>query len=46
MEYEDGIVKPVFAFYGTPAIQLLSEEEDYPVKQNETVSEQGENVSM
>jgi len=50
MEYEDGIVEPVFgAFYATSAYADLQfnyfrEDEDYPVKQKlGTISEQEEN---
>jgi type I restriction enzyme R subunit len=53
MEYEDGIVEPVFgAFYATAAYADLQfnyfrEDEDYPVKQKlETVAEQEENAVL
>lgn len=53
MEYEDGIVEPIFgAFYATSAYADLSfnyfrEDEDYPVKQKlSTLSEQDENAIL
>src|SRR5690606_5479747 len=53
MEYEDGIVEPVFgAFYATAAYADLQfnyfrEDEDYPVKQKlEPVSDQEENAVL
>ncbi|MBO9204199.1 MULTISPECIES: type I restriction endonuclease subunit R [Niastella] len=53
MEYEDGIVEPVFgAFYATPAyadlqFNFFREDEDYPVKQKlRTISELEENAVL
>lgn len=53
MEYEDGIVEPVFgAFYATPAyadlrFNFFREDEDYPVKQKlGTISELEENAVL
>lgn len=53
MEYEDGIVEPIFgAFYATSAYSDISfnyfrEDEDYPVKQKlDAISEQDENAIL